>query len=211
MYLWRMTVKLAAFFSWIFQPLLMQLYGALLLLNLPFYAFNLLSVQLKYYVLISTALFTVVLPMLSIILLKQFRFIDSLQLYKREDRKYPILFTLVFQATNYYYLTKAHLPALYYLFLIAALFSLLVTLLITYYWKISMHMTGIGGVCGVMLLCALAWQIDLRLILASLFVIAGIIGTSRLILHAHTPSQVAAGFLAGLIPQLSLLLLVQRL
>jgi hypothetical protein len=205
-----MITKLSRFFSWIFQPLLMQLYGALLLLNLPFYAFNLLSIQLKYYVLISTSLFTVVLPVLSIVLLKQFGFIDSLYLNKREDRKYPILFTTAFQLANYYYLSKVHLPELYYLFLIAGLFSLLITLLITYYWKISMHMTGIGGLCGAMLLCALAWQIDLRFIIAGLFVVAGITGSSRLILNAHTPYQLVAGFLAGLIPQLSLLLLLCR-
>jgi hypothetical protein len=205
-----MITKLSGFFSWIFQPLLMQLFGALLLLNLPFYAFNLLSIQLKYYVLICTALFTVVLPVLSIILLKQFGFIDTLHLNKREDRKYPILFTIAFHLANYYYLSKVHLPGLYYLFLIAGLFSLLITLLITYYWKISMHMTGIGGLCGAMLLCALVWQIDLRFIIAGLFVVAGITGSSRLILDAHNPNQIVAGFLAGLVPQLSLLLLLYR-
>jgi membrane-associated phospholipid phosphatase len=82
------------------------------------------------------------------------------------------------------------------------------TLLITYYWKISMHMTGIGGLCGAFLLLGIVWPVDLRLILAGLFFIAGIVGSSRLVLQVHTPAQVAAGFIAGLLPQLSLLLLV---
>jgi len=202
-----MIKSIAGFFSWIFQPLLMPLYGTFLFLNLPFYAFSLLHDQLRNFVLISTALFTAILPILSILLMKQFGLISSIQLEKREDRKYPILFTIVFQMANYYFLHKVHLPGAYYMFLIAGLFSLLLTLVVTYYWKISMHMTGIGGLTGAMLLCAFVWQIDLRITLAVLFIVAGITGTSRLVLNAHTPLQVGAGFLAGLIPQLSLILL----
>jgi membrane-associated phospholipid phosphatase len=43
--------------------------------------------------------------------------------------------------------------------------------------------------------------------LAAVFLIAGIIGSSRLILNAHTPAQVSAGFFAGLLPQLAILLI----
>jgi membrane-associated phospholipid phosphatase len=46
------------------------------------------------------------------------------------------------------------------------------------------------------------------LILAALFLVAGIVGSSRLILNVHTPAQVAAGFAAGFAPQISLLLLL---
>jgi membrane-associated phospholipid phosphatase len=69
-------------------------------------------------------------------------------------------------------------------------------------------MTALGGLCGAFLLLSLVWPIDLRILLAVLFLISGITGTSRLILNAHTPAQVAAGFAAGLLPQISLLLLV---
>jgi membrane-associated phospholipid phosphatase len=75
------------------------------------------------------------------------------------------------------------------------------------YWKISMHMTGIGGLCGSLLLCSIIWPIDIRWMLAAVFLIAGIIGSSRLILNAHTPAQVSAGFFAGLLPQLAILLI----
>jgi membrane-associated phospholipid phosphatase len=71
-----------------------------------------------------------------------------------------------------------------------------------------MHMTGIGGLCGSFLLLSVIWPIDLRLILATLFLVAGIIGTARLILNVHTPAQVAAGFFAGILPQVSLFLLI---
>ncbi len=197
----------ATFFSWVFQPLLMPIYGALLFLNLPFYAFTLLPDSVKWYVLVCNLLFTFLMPVVLILLLYRFEMITSLTLEKREERKYPIIFTSVFYILNYYFLSRVHLPAPYMFFLLAGLFSLMCTLLITYYWKISMHMTGIGGLCGAFLLLGIVWPVDLRLILAGLFFIAGITGSSRLILQAHSPSQVAAGFAAGLLPQLSLLLL----
>lgn len=203
-----MQKSIAHFFSWVFQPLLMPTLAAALFIQLPFYAFNLLPDAVKWYVLICNTLFTILLPVLMIFLLLRNGVIESVELKKREDRKYPILFTIVFHIANYYFLSKAHLPGPYMFFLLAAMFSLIFTLIVTYYWKISMHMTGIGGVCGAFLTLAFIWPVDLRILIAGLFVLAGVIGSSRLILNAHTPAQVGTGFLAGFAPQLSLLLLL---
>jgi membrane-associated phospholipid phosphatase len=203
-----MLRRTAHFFSWIFQPLLMPIYGALLFLNLPFYAFSLLPSAVKWYVISCNLLFTFFMPVFIILLMKRFNIISTLTLENREDRKYPILFTAVFYISNYYFLKKVNLPAPYLFFLLAGMFSMISTLFITNYWKISMHMTGIGGLCGSFMLLSFIWPIDLRLIIAALFLVAGIVGSSRLILNVHTPAQVAAGFAAGFAPQISLLLML---
>jgi len=203
-----MLRRTAHFFSWIFQPLLMPIYGALLFLNLPFYAFSLLPSAVKWYVISCNLLFTFFMPVFIILLMKRLNMISTLTLENREDRKYPILFTAVFYISNYYFLKKVNLPAPYLFFLLAGMFSLISTLFITNYWKISMHMTGIGGLCGSFMLLSFIWPIDLRLIIAALFLVAGIVGSSRLILNVHTPAQVAAGFAAGFAPQISLLLML---
>jgi hypothetical protein len=200
----------AIFFSWVLQPLLMPLYGSIIFLSLPFYAFRLMPEALKWYVIICVALFTCLLPVISILLILKFGIVQSVELDRREDRRYPLLFAVIFHSVNYYFLSKIHLPALYYLFLLSGIFSILLTMVVTRYWKISMHMTGIGGLCGSLLLCSIAWPIDIRWILAGVFLIAGIIGSSRLILNAHTPAQVGAGFFAGLLPQLAILLIYLR-
>jgi hypothetical protein len=197
----------AKFFSWVLQPLLMPLYGTVIFLTLPFYSFRLLPDAAKWYVIICNALFTFLLPVIMILLMLKLGMVKTLELENREDRRYPILVTVIFHAANYYFLSRVHLPALYYLFLLSGIFSLILTLVISRYWKISMHMTGIGGLCGSILLCAIVWPIDVRFLLAVLFLAAGIIGSSRLILNAHTPAQVGAGFAAGLVPQLAILLL----
>ncbi len=129
-------------------------------------------------------------------------FISSIHLNERSERKYPIIFTILFHIANYYFLTKIHLPFIYNLFLLTGIFSLIVTFLVSYFWKISMHTTGIGGLCGVFFTCLLIWGIDTRLLFGFLFLIAGMIGSARLILNAHTSGQVYAGFMAGFVPQI---------
>jgi membrane-associated phospholipid phosphatase len=185
----------------------MPFYGTILLFNLSFYGFNLLNNNIFYYVLTSTFLFTVILPGSFILVLKKLNFITSIHLHERSERKYPIIFTILFHLANYYFLSKIHLPFIYYVFLLSGIFSLIVTFLVSYFWKISMHTTGIGGLCGVFLACLLIWGIDTRLLLGSILLIAGMIGSARLILNAHTSGQVYAGFITGFIPQILPLLL----
>ncbi len=114
----------------------------------------------------------------------------------------PLLITLMLHGANYYFLSKINLPQLYMLFLLSGLISLLVTAGITRFWKISMHMTGVGGLMGALLLCALFWAVDMRLYIAAVAIVAGLIGSARLQLKAHTPAQIGMGFIAGLLPQL---------
>jgi len=74
--------------------------------------------------------------------------------------------------------------------------------------KISLHMIGMGGLVAFM-----AWQqatdahwptwwVPMALLLA------GLVGTARLLKNAHAPSEVYAGFLAGIICQLAAGLMV---
>jgi membrane-associated phospholipid phosphatase len=204
-----MLRKLAHIFSWVFQPLLMPTIAAALFLQLPFYTFKLMPIELKWYVITCNALFTILLPVLMIFLLLRNNMIETLELKKREDRKYPIIFTIAFHIANYYFLSRAHLPGPYMFFLLAGLFSLILTLVVTNYWKVSLHMTGVGGLIGGFLALSLIWPVDLRLLLFFMFLIAGITGTSRLLLNVHTSAQVAVGFFVGFIPQLSLILIAQ--
>ncbi len=126
----------------------------------------------------------------------------------RNDRNLPVLFTLLSYVANFYFLNKVPLPHVYYLFLAMAMVSLFVVWITTFYWKISMHMTGIGGLCGSVLLLNILIAGTLHLYLACMFLIAGCIGSARLILDAHSPLQIAIGFLVGFMPQLMVLFLL---
>lgn len=137
-----------------------------------------------------------------ILVFKKFEIIGNLSMDKKEERRLPVLITGVLFAMNYYILKKLPLPDIYFSFLLASLVTLLFCLAVTYRWKISMHMAGLGGLWGALLVVSFSWQINLSYLLILFIMIAGATGTARIFLNAHSPAQVYAGFAAGVIPQI---------
>ena len=86
---------------------------------------------------------------------------------------------------------------MYYAFILSSLIAILVTMLITLRYKISIHMVGAGGLVALIGFLAFYLKVDLQFYLVISLVLAGITGTARLILKAHTPDQVYTGFLTG--------------
>jgi membrane-associated phospholipid phosphatase len=59
-------------------------------------------------------------------------------------------------------------------------------------------MIGIGGITGVLIIICLYMQLPILIIVSFSFVIAGLVGFSRLKLSAHNSSQIYVGFLVGI-------------
>jgi membrane-associated phospholipid phosphatase len=79
----------------------------------------------------------------------------------------------------------------------AALIIQVVCGIINQWWKISTHTAAIGGVTGALLAFSLAFSYNPVWWLCIVIVIAGILGTARMILRQHSLSQVVAGFIVG--------------
>ena len=85
------------------------------------------------------------------------------------------------------------------MFMVGSALTVLVMALINLKWKISAHLAGIGGVI------ALIYQIhvmglsafDLFWLLSAIIILAGMLGSSRLILRRHSIWQVLAGVIVG--------------
>ncbi len=78
--------------------------------------------------------------------------------------------------------------------------SLIVVAMISNFWKISAHATGIGGAIG--LLSGLMVRFDELALLTPLLLtilIGGWLMSARLQLNAHTPAQILAGIFCGLL------------
>jgi membrane-associated phospholipid phosphatase len=88
--------------------------------------------------------------------------------------------------------------------------SILITALINLKYKISAHMVGIGGMVGLLISLALLLKISLLVPLIGSILIAGLIGSSRIFLKEHKPSQIYSGFTIGLISQLFVFLLLEN-
>jgi membrane-associated phospholipid phosphatase len=69
---------------------------------------------------------------------------------------------------------------------------------VNFRWKISIHMVGIGGITGMLLGLSSLFLLDLRVPIIISILIAGILGSARLRMGAHQPSQVYVGYLVGI-------------
>ena len=91
------------------------------------------------------------------------------------------------------------LPSFMSIVALGAIFALVVVTLINLKWKISAHLTGIGGLLGGVCSFALYYStLPLGLIL-TILAASLILMYARLYLHAHTPLQVVCGLLLGLL------------
>ncbi len=179
------------------HPLLMPVYVLFFLFSSNTF-FSFLPGVTKLYCYVVTVGLLLLIPLASLPLFKFFHLIRNYELEDKQERIYPILVT-VFCAFLGFWL----LGFVAYTVIVQQLYLTLVVLLslffiITLYWKMSMHMTAIGGVCGFLITIALKYAGDVRGDFMLMLVLAGLLAASRLYLKKHTPLQVYAGFLFGL-------------
>lgn len=192
------------------HPMFMPTYGMLLVFQTNFIrGFNQFSTQqdlsdaktIIWTVFVGTA----ILPVLIAIVLRKLGVISSIQMPKREERLLPFILTAFCYFGVYYYLISYLVlpvnPILEY-FMREAIFAILIAMSISFYYKVSVHMLGIGGIVGIIILISyLSKTVFLSELILTIFC-AGLIGFSRLKLKAHTPLQVILGFSIGVFTEI---------
>ena len=181
--------------STLFHPLLMVTYGITFALMGTFLA--LYPLRMKLLIWGSAFLSTAVLPGLFIYLLTRTGAASDLELTKRKERALPYLIVISSVALCLYFLYRMMMPFWLFAILMGICVALLIALCINFFWKISAHMIGIGGLLGGLMGVARIHLINPYLLFIAVLLIAGLLGTSRIFLKRHTPLQVYAGFSLG--------------
>ena len=183
--------------STLFHPMLIPTIGLFLIFNVGGH-FSYLPIDHKRAVYIIIFLSTCILPLSLIPLFHLTGLIKSIYMEDRKERLFPTLATGGFYLLGYFFLSKISIvPSFIQGFMLATIVAIVITLGITFFWKISMHMIAIGGLTGALLALSFRFGLDIWLVTSAILVISGLIGTSRLYLNAHTPMQVHAGYLLG--------------
>ena len=198
-------MKLTKFISILLHPMFMPILALhLTLLVLPSLAFTLSqNLLLIYGILIFS---TMVLPLISIFWLMQKGKVSSLEMSNHKERSLPLFKTVIWMSFGYYLLQNLlfYTPILK-AELLGAILIILLAAIISKFWKISLHLLGIGGVVGVFI----ALQImhgDFLYLLLLFILLSGLLGVARIKQKAHNYAQVYAGFLVGLSVELITLL-----
>lgn len=142
---------------------------------------------------------TFVLPVIMMSFLRIFGSIQSFKLENRRERIFPFFTILVLYALFTYLLSNKIGPDDNLFRFILIMDALVLTgVLFTLFYKVSMHAIGIMGLAGILI--PLNKESDNELLLwvtMGVVVLAGIVMSARLQLHAHTPRQVLVGALSG--------------
>ena len=125
-------------------------------------------------------------------------FLQSMRLENRQERFYPFLLTTLLYASLSVMLISRQLFHVLAVVFAAITVCLGTVTLVSRFWKISAHSTGIAGTVGFLLGLYLRFEEEALFypLLVSL-VLTGLLMTARLYLNLHTPVQVLAGGLLG--------------
>ena len=149
---------------------------------------------------ITTFVLTALIPIILMLILWKRGSISSLHIDNAQERTTPYIYTLICYGFWAYFVDQVlYLPTLILLIAIGAVLALIAVTVINHWWKISAHLTGIGGLLGGICSFALHYgYMSITLIIITLLV-ALILMYARLYLQAHTALQVVCGLLLGLL------------
>ncbi|MBN1108002.1 MAG: hypothetical protein JXA55_04505, partial [Bacteroidales bacterium] len=191
-----LTDRLAAIISVVFHPLLMPLYGLLIVFSTPTLFGYLPFVQKKFIVFIL-ATNNILLPFSMLPYLKWRKVISSWTIDNRSERVTPLALTTFFYFVSVYVVMKFTIPGfIKALFIASALISLAVTV-INFWWKISIHSVGAGSLTSMVLILSLTMHTPLIPLIIAAILVSGFILSSRLWLQQHSPAEVWSGYLLG--------------
>ena len=153
-------------------------------------------------IIIGVLLTTCVLPSLGIFILYKTGQISDFRLHNRTERTVPYIINFACYIACYLYLYRFGVPSWILSFIAGAIVSLIICLFINRYWKISAHMVAAGSMVTLVFLMSFShlmltpYIFPLQIII---ILLAGAIGSARILLNRHTLGQVAAGFALGIV------------
>jgi len=192
--------KILPIFSYLFHPLFISVYASLLyfILFRDFYV-----LQEMYLFMIQIVIITVLIPISLFYLLLSLGKIDSIMIEQVAQRKIPILLNciLLFVLTQKS-ITLDRIPELYYFFLGGLFSSILVFILLLARKKASLHMVGIVALTFFVIGLSQCVEIPMLYTISILILLIGFVASSRLVMKAHTFTELILGFICGALPQI---------
>lgn len=214
-----MLRSLAQIISFIFHPLLITTYMLVILLIVNPFGFGVNSIGEQYSkeLILRIFLSTFFIPAVAVVMLKFLGFIQSMEMKTTEERIGPYIITGIFYLWLFYnFLNNSNIPRTFTSFMLGAVIGLFIAFFINIFSKISAHAVGMGGLLGMVIITmALSnfdsfvlhstiigtFEFSMNALLLFTLLMAGLVGTARLLLDAHRPNDIYGGYLVGFASQ----------
>ncbi len=191
--LWRT----ARYISAIFSPLLIPTYAVAVAMWIT--PLNTTPENVRFIACMFVLFITGGIPMAMLLTLLRLGRITDIDISDRRQRTLPTLLISLCYVAAGIYMWRISAPWWMIMFFAAAFVVAMVCIVISRRWKISGHSTAIGGVLGMVIWLVLSGLTDIDPMpwVTGMVIMAGIVGTARVILGAHDTIQVLAGWILG--------------
>ena len=139
------------------------------------------------------------LPLVTMLIARKLGFIESLYLRTSKDRIIPYIITGIFYFWVWYVFKNQDFPKIVVAFSLAIFLGSSIGLLMNSYLKISMHGIAIGITSSAFILLGLTSDDDMGYYISIVLILSGLLATARLINEDHSPMEIYAGILAGVL------------
>ena len=191
-----MILLMARYISIIFTPFYLPLMGLIALF--AFTGLRMMPWPYKIFVLLTVYCFTILLPTTMIHVYRRYQGWSLLKLFSREGRMIPYLISIISYLVCFYVMNSMHFPHFMSSIVVAAIAIQIICALINNRWKISTHTAAIGGTTGAVVAFSLIIGFNPLWWFCILIILAGVVGTGRMLLRLHSLGEIVGGFLVGL-------------
>ena len=149
---------------------------------------------------ITTFVLTALIPIILMLILWKRGSISSLHIDNATERTTPYIYTLIcFGFWCYFIGAILKMPFVWLIVAIGASLALLAVTIINHWWKISAHLTALGGLLGGICSISLYYNVLPSSLIIGILIVSLLLMYARLYLNAHTPLQVVCGYILGIV------------
>ena len=199
----RTLIRTARVISAIFTPFSIPFLAFLILFLFSY--LRIMPIQYKLIVLGVVYCFTILMPTLTIFLFRKINGFSPEDLGERKRRFMPFLLTITSYVFCLVMMHRLNIPWYMTGIILAALIMMVICIVVNLKWKLSEHMAGVGAIVGGLVSFRALFGYNPVWWLCLFILIAGVLGTARIILQHHTLGEVLVGFAVGLICSLLVL------
>ncbi len=205
-----MIHTLAKITSYVFHPILYLLYNLFLLLTIKGFWFGIQHWSEKKLLLLLVGVYSLIIPVLSIVMLKFLKVIQSIEMKERQDRIFPLIICMIFYLWLWINLkSDPAIPNTWIIFVLTSVVVCGLSLAINNWIKLSIHVASIVAMLMQWLAIRIIYKEDglnqfvidrlgnvklnLDYFIMILIIVTGWIATSRLLLHQHSAKEIIVG------------------
>ncbi len=193
----RTLIRTARIISGVFTPFSIPFLAFLVLFLFSY--LRIMPTQYKLIVLGIVYCFTILLPTITIFLFRKINGFDIKEMSLRKRRYVPFLLTILSYIFCLLMMHRMNIPWYMTGIILAALLVQIICVIVNLKWKLSEHMAGMGSIVGGLISFSALFGYNPVWWLCVFILIAGVLGTARIILGHHSLGEVLFGFAVGFI------------